>query len=133
MSEGTNEFSFILKPAEHGVGVFATNAIPAETRLHLFRDEDTHVPTRNKEDVPEIFRQYCLSHENVLFCPKDFGHMEIGWYLNHSKNPNAYHREYTYYALRDIKSGEEITIDYNSFGEPEEMKEDYYKSYNLDF
>ena len=60
-------------------------------------------------------------------CPKDFGCMEIGWYLNHSKTPNAYHRNYEYYALRDIKTGEEITVDYNTLEEPEEAKENYYK------
>lgn len=30
--------------------------------------------------------------------------------------------------LRDIKAGEEITIDYNSLGESDEEKRDYYRS-----
>ena len=54
--------------------------------------------------------------------------MEIGWHLNHSRTPNAKHRGYRYYALRDIKQGKEITIDYDTLGESEEEKEDYYKT-----
>ena len=53
--------------------------------------------------------------------------MSVIRYLNHSKTPNAYHKNYNYYALRDIKAGEEITIDYNTLEEPEEAKEDFYK------
>jgi SET domain-containing protein len=53
--------------------------------------------------------------------------MEVGWFLNHSDKPNAYHENYEYYALRDIKEGEEITIDYNSLEESEESKEYYYR------
>ena len=64
--------------------------------------------------------------EDHLVCPKDFGCMSVGWYINHSKTPNAYHHDYDYYALSDIKEGEEITVDYNILGEPEEFKEDYY-------
>jgi SET domain-containing protein len=41
--------------------------------------------------------------------------MEIGWYLNHSDDPNVYHDEqYFYYSLKDIKAGEELFIDYSS-------------------
>lgn len=125
----TTEFSFVLKPAEHGIGVFAAHDIKEGTYLRFFADEteltDKSVK-RNKKDVPEFFRQYCVDRGDILICPKDFGHMEVGWHLNHSKTPNAYHKNYDYYALRDIKEGEEITIDYNSLEEPEEAKEDYY-------
>lgn len=126
----TNEFSFILKPAQYGVGVFTLHDIKAKTYLRLFGDEikpDQGTP-RNKEDLPDTFRQYCLDRGDTLSCPKDFGRMEIGWYLNHSKTPNAHHDDdYNYYASRDIKAGEEVTIDYNLLGEPEDTKEDYYQ------
>jgi len=130
MENKTTEFSFILKPAEHGIGVFAVHDIKAETYLRFFGSEaritDKSVP-RKKEDVPEFFKQYCIDRSETLICPRDFGCMEIGWYLNHSKIPNAYHRNYDYYALHDIKAGEEITVDYNTLEEPEEAKDDYYK------
>ena len=59
--------------------------------------------------------------------PKDFGQMEIGWYINHSGTPNAHHVDYKYFASCNIAEGSEITIDYNTLGEPEEYKDDYYR------
>lgn len=131
MKDGTDEFSFVLKPAEHGIGVFAAHDIKEGAYLRFFGGKTvlTNVTViRNKEDVPEFFQQYCIDRDDKLVCPKDFRHMEIGWHLNHSKKPNAHHKNYDYYASRDIKAGEEITIDYNSLEEPEEAKGEYYKS-----
>lgn len=127
----TGEFSFILKPSEYGVGVFAAHDIKAGTFLRLFGEgakiEDRSVE-RNIEDVPEFFRGYCLERGDKLICPEDFGRMTIGWFLNHSKNFNAVHKDYSWYAARDIKEGEEILIDYNTLEEPEELKKEYYKN-----
>ncbi len=130
MQNKTTEFSFVLKKSKHGVGVFAAHDIPAKTYLRLFGDEDKPSDVsviRKKEDVPDFYMQYCSDRGKTLLCPKDFGCMEIGWYLNHSKAPNAYHHNYEFYALCDIKAREEITIDYNALEEPTEAKKDYYK------
>jgi len=35
---------------------------------------------------------------------------------------------YSFFAKKDVKAGEEITIDYNNLDEPENAKEDYYKN-----
>lgn len=125
----TNEFSFILKPSKHGIGVFATHDIKNGTFLRLFGDEkklEDRAQKRNKKDIPELFQQYCMDRGDSLICPKDFGHMAVGWHLNHSKTPNAVHCNFDWYAARDIRAGEEITIDYNSLEEPENAREDYY-------
>ncbi|OGD24006.1 hypothetical protein A2Z10_02065 [Candidatus Azambacteria bacterium RBG_16_47_10] len=130
MESKTTEFSFILKASDHGVGVFVVHGIKAETFLRVFGDENNPSDVsivRKKEDVPEFFRQYCVDRGDVMGCPKDFGCMEVGWFINHSKIPSAHVRDREYYALRDILAGEEITIDYNSLNEPEETKKDYYK------
>lgn len=131
MPETTTEFSFILKPAKHGIGVFAAHDINKGTYLRFFGEETetTNVSViRKKDDVPKYFQQYCVNRGDTLVCPRDFGRMEVGWHLNHSKNPNAHHKNYDYYALCDIKGGEEITIDYNTLEEPQEAKEEYYES-----
>jgi hypothetical protein len=98
--------------------------------LRLFGDEktiDLRSLERPKGDVPAIFRDYCLDKGAKLICPKDFGQMQIGWYLNHSKSPNTYRDDdYKWYASREIKVGDEITIDYNSLEEPSEAKKEYY-------
>lgn len=126
----TNEFSFVLKPSTHGVGVFATHDISKDAHLRLFGDGekiDLRSQRRNKNSVPEPFRDYCMDRGETLVCPEDFGRMQLGWYLNHSSNPNAYRdKDFKWYALKHIKAGEEILIDYNSLEEPDEAKEPYY-------
>ena len=130
MQNVTTEFSFMLHPAEHDIGVFAAHGIKSGTLLRLFGNETAELEggravykstfrnSMRKEDVPEFFRQYCRDKgDNTLFCPQNFGCMEIGWYLNHSETPNVYEEPgFDYFALRDIKKGEEITIDYNTIG-----------------
>jgi hypothetical protein len=123
----TNEFSFALKPSQFGVGVFAVHDIKKSAHLRLFGGMETVAVERRKEDIPEFFKTYCVDRGEIMMCPRDFGCMEVGWFLNHSDKPNAYHENYEYYALRDIKEGEEITIDYNSLEESEESKEYYYR------
>ncbi len=130
MQNQTTEFSFVLKSAKYGVGVYTVHDIKKGSYLRLFGDKnnDRRVSAiRDKKDVPKDFESYCIDRGEKLVCPKDFGCMEIGWYLNHSRSPNAFHCSYNYYALRDIKAGEEIVIDYNSLEEPEEAKENYYR------
>lgn len=130
MQDKTTEFSFVLKNSKHGVGVFSTHDIQAGTYLRLFGDEkspnDVSV-VRKKKDVPELFRAYCVDRGETMDCPRDFGCMEVGWFINHSKIPNAYVRDREFYALRNILVGEEITMDYNFLNEPEETRENYYK------
>lgn len=127
----TNEFSFILKPAQHGIGVFATHAIKEGTFLRLFGDEEEYenrIRMLPKDAVPTLFRNYTMSRAANLVCPEDFGQMPVGWYLNHSKDANAVHKRYNWYASRDIASGEEICIDYATLEEPEEDRDAYYNT-----
>lgn len=131
--EETNEFSFRLKPSEHGVGVFSLHPIKKGTYLRLFGDKnkDQALESRTRmlplERVPEELRDYCIQRPQGLICPPDFGTMPVGWYLNHSDIPNAYRDEnYRWYSLRDIEKDEEILIDYNALDEPESSKEEYY-------
>ena len=134
-----SEFSFMLQPSPlGGIGVFATHDIPAGT--HLF-NQNFEIRTLKVKDVPAALLKYCIyiSDEECL-CPERFDRMEIGWYINHSSTPNIARKnrvsnaeavknikERTVHAVRDIKAGDEILIDYNSLDEPEHMKEDYYK------
>jgi SET domain-containing protein len=134
-----SEFTFKLKPSPFGgIGVFAIHDIPAGT--HLF-NKNCETRRMKVKDVPSSLIQYCIyiSDEECI-CPERFDRMEIGWYLNHSSTPNIAKmnpqsnaeakenfEERTFYALHDIKAGDEILIDYNILDEPEHMKEGYYK------
>jgi hypothetical protein len=134
----TNQFSFVLKPSKHGIGVFATEDIPSGAHLRVFGDDKVFAHryrVLNVTEVPLSFREYCIERGDTLICPPDFGAMPLGWHMNHSNNPNAVrgpnddpNREYQWYALRNINAGEEILIDYNSLDEPEESKKAYYEA-----
>ena len=129
MQNKTNEFSFILKPSKHGIGVFATHNIVKGTYLRLFgceKENEHKIRMLKSNEVQKDFQGYCLSRGKKLICPDDFGKMAVGWYLNHSKKFNAEHKDFHWYAAKDIKSGEEILIDYNTLKESEDGKEKYY-------
>jgi len=142
--KGTNtviwtEFSFMLKPSSlGGVGVFATHDIPAGTVLF---DQMKHKIRRLKiKDVPAELIQYCVYiNDEECICPERFDRMEIGWFINHSSEPNiGYPKEMSnvhvmdeikseFCTIKDIKAGDEILMNYNDLNEPEDLKDEYYK------
>ena len=131
MKNETNEFSFILRPSpitRGGVGVFTIHDIAAGTLLDLW-DEQADLRNMKKEDVPKELIGYCVAQQDGTWsCPKQFNHMYLAWYLNHSTNPNAcFNDSGKIITTREIKKDEEITIDYDILGEPNELREDFYK------
>jgi len=108
-----------------GIGLFATHDIPAGTIIY-------HKPSERRtmkiKDVPQAFHKYLIYlNDEECQCPMKFNHMEVGWYINHSDNPNIRKIEGGALITRDIKAGDELCIDYNQFDEPEHLKEAYYK------
>lgn len=127
MKKYTDEFSFVLKPStieKAGVGVFAIHGIKTGTKLTLNKDGgESRILDANA--IPAE-----LSHLSIALpdgkrkSPKEFNHLWMVWYLNHSDSPNAQlnESENNYYSTRDIQPGEEILIDYNKFSEPNDIK-----------
>jgi uncharacterized protein len=112
----TSESSFVLKPSRiHGVGVFATHAIKKGVRLRLFARNESVRYLRNTPKRRHLVARYGVPMGDDYFvCAADFGRMSVGWYLNHSDAPNAFRKAYVYYSRRNIRAGEEITIDYGT-------------------
>ena len=117
-----------IKPSEiHGVGVFAICDIPKGTKL--FPEDESEIIWMKKsalkldempQEIRQLYDQFCLikNKGETYGCPKSFNLMTIAWYLNHSKTPNVgCDRDYTFYALRDIKKGEELTADYQTYNQ----------------
>jgi len=115
-----------LRPSNiHGVGVFAIRDIPEGTRI--FQDDDSELIWKkrselNLDELPQeigsLYDQFCLIKEKgeTYGCPKSFNLMTVAWYLNHSKTPNVgCDKDYMFFALRDIKKGEELTADYHTY------------------
>lgn len=131
MKNKTSHESFILKPSTIngiGVGVFALHDIANGTYMELF-GEDFEEEIRDIKDVPVELQVYCIwRSDSKVDCPKTFNRMDIGNYLNHSESYNLkYEKGRGYFAIRDIKAGEELFANYRDLGEPEEQREEYYK------
>lgn len=135
-----SEFFCVIKPSPlGGVGVFATCDIHKNTQLFT---NPFKIRLLKSKDIPEEFIQYCARiNDTDCLCPERFDRMEIGWYINHSFEPNIARKsvEYTakeihrekarpFYAVRDIRAGEEILVDYTYLKEPEHLKEEFYKT-----
>jgi SET domain-containing protein len=113
-----------LKPSKiHGVGVIAIRDIPKGTSVFTEDDDDiVWIDKKEIVDLPPPLRKFyddfCIVKRDKYGCPKNFNKLTIAWYLNSSDKPNvAADENYRFYALRDIKAGEELTADYSTYSD----------------
>jgi uncharacterized protein len=115
-----------LKPSEipdAGVGVFAIVDIPKDVIIFQFDNSEINwIKEEEIKNLPpeiqEMYRHFSVEKDGMLGAPKHFNQMTPAWYINHSKNPNCgCNDEYDFYTLRDIKKGEELTVDYSTYGD----------------
>jgi hypothetical protein len=109
-----------LKPSKiHGVGVFAIKNIPKGTRL--FADdlgemvwvEEAKIKRLPKE-LRRLYEDFSPQPSGRFGCPRNFNRLTMSWYLNESANPNVgCVGNYDFGTLRDIKAGEELTLNYS--------------------
>jgi hypothetical protein len=123
-----NAYTRIRPSKIHGVGVFAIRAIPKGTSIFT-GDNAPIVWVRKSEikglrgEIRRLYEDFCIIKDNgkTYGCPVNFSLMTNAWFLNEPKagqQPNvACHEDYTFYALRDIAIGEELTVDYATFSE----------------
>jgi len=117
-----------LRPSKiHGIGVFAIRNIPKGTKI--FPADEGELVWKRKSDlkldqlpqeIRRFYDQFCLIKDKgeTYGCPKNFNLMTVAWYLNHSKTPNVgCDQDYTFFALRNIRDGEELTADYHTYNE----------------
>ena len=115
-----------LAPSKlHGVGVFAIRTIKKGT--YIFPDDKAKLQWLRRtqlKSLPKTIRRlyddFCIiKGGGALYgCPKSFNNLTVSWYLNESKTPNVgCDKNYNFYALRDIKTGEELTADYSTYNE----------------
>ncbi|MEN9547879.1 MAG: hypothetical protein RIR12_470 [Bacteroidota bacterium] len=114
----------MLKPSPlHGIGVFAIRDIPKGCRTMFSTGVGKWIklPIKEVEALPahsiNLIETYCLYDEECYFVP-DYGFklMDVVLYLNHSAVPNiiSINDGEQFEALRDIKEGEELLINYES-------------------
>jgi SET domain-containing protein len=127
LEELRHETYVALQPSGiHGIGVFATRDIPKGCRNMFSKEtgEWIRLGFEEVEQLPEHSRQfietYYLYDDTHYFIPAHGCKvMDMASYLNHSNTPNiASVEEGAFFeALRDIKTGEELLVDYGKIVE----------------
>ena len=114
----------MIKPSPiEGIGVFALQDIPKGCRSMFSKanDQEQWIPISKTEveNLPAhakvLIENYCLYDDENYFVP-DYGFkkMDLVNFLNHADTPNiiSIHDGEFFEAVRDIKKGEELFIDY---------------------
>jgi hypothetical protein len=103
------------------LGIFPKELIPfrAARRLPLLNSMKQALTGIDLE-VVRYFKDFLVLRNGKWLVP-DFGlnGMDISWYMNHSGNPNVavFGDMLEFLTLREIKKGEELTINYRSCSE----------------
>ncbi len=101
----------------HGIGVFAGEDIEAGKLIWQFQENfDRSWNQEEFQSLPEIAKAYVLRRGYVLNGSYCLG-VDDDAFTNHSETPNMGEKgpNFTHFALKDIKKGEEITCDYRTF------------------
>ena len=114
----------MIKPSPiEGIGVFALQDIPKGCRSMFSKanEQEQWIPISKTEveNLPAhakaLIENYCLYDDENYFVP-DYGFkkMDLVNFLNHADTPNiiSIHEGEFFEAVKDIKKGEELFIDY---------------------
>jgi SET domain-containing protein len=111
-----------------GVGVFAFRRIRKGERINDWTNDDWQfVKKKNaKGKLRALCEHFGVWDDDGYHVPKDWHRMSISWYINHSDTPNvAKPNTERAYALREIKPGEELFIDYTAIGSKSTVPNDF--------
>jgi SET domain-containing protein len=126
---GSNTWVMIRPSAIEGIGVFALRDIPKGCRsmfseANKIEEEYHSIPRAEIDKLPEhtkaLVETYCLYDEDNYFVPGDgFKKMDLVYFLNHADQGNiiSINDGEFFEAIRDIKKGEELVIDYGGIVE----------------
>jgi len=110
----------VIKPStikDAGVGIFANKSFKKGDKVHIWGKRD--IRSKKIKDIKRgekfWFERFCVEDGKGSYtCPGDWKRMSIGWYINDSRTPNLVQDVWgNTTAVRNIKRGEELTIDYS--------------------
>lgn len=116
------------KVAKGEIGVFAITEIKKGTRLFPGENEEMlWVEKSAIQNAPGKFRKlyedFTVRKHNRFGCPPSFNRLTMAWYLNEPNEGDAPNvrcdQHYDFSAARNIKRGEELTVDYSTYNDLE--------------
>ncbi|MBZ5625718.1 MAG: FRG domain-containing protein [Acidobacteriia bacterium] len=120
-----NVYTRLGRSKLHGIGIFAIRRIRSGTRLFKGDDDgiiwvDTTCTSGLSQEVKRLYADFAIFKGKRYGCPVSFNRLTPAWYINDSRtNPNVRcDKNYEFFALRDIKRGEELTVDYSQYNDP---------------
>jgi hypothetical protein len=110
---------FELGKSRHGVGVIAQHSIKKGQALPLWRPGDWKVWNPKTFEQLKWCNKWCIYAWDKFYGPANPHRMSHAWYVNHSSTPNAKssygkNGRWKFVALKNIKSGEEVTVNYST-------------------
>ena len=132
LSELAGNTWVMIRPSPiEGIGVFALQDIPKGCRSMFSKanEQEQWIPVARSEveklpaHAKALIENYCLYDDENYFVP-DYGFkkMDLVNFLNHSDTPNviSINDGEFFEAIRDIKQGEELLIDYGEIVDGED-------------
>jgi SET domain-containing protein len=116
-------FVRLRRSRRHGVGVFAIRAIKKGTAIFDTDDDPIcWIDAKKLRGLPKAIRNlyddFGIIDGDRYGCPRNFNQLTPAWYLNESKRPNVRCDDnYQFWALRDIRADEELTVDYDTYSD----------------
>jgi FRG domain len=105
------------------VGIFAIR--PIKRNAKIFTGENEEITWTSAKDIPKsgqikkLYEDFGIGKSDRLGTPTSFNRLTPAWYMQDSKKPNVRcDDDYDFYALRNIRQGEELTVDYSTFHSP---------------
>lgn len=116
--------TYIDKSTINGMGVMAAEPIAKGTIIWKFQEHiDSVITNEQFETLPPLAKEFVLHYG--YYREVEGGFILCGdnsKFTNHADNPNTEMDELHTIALRDIRTGEEITEDYYNFDEQAKEK-----------
>ena len=110
-----------LASTKVGVGVRAVRAIKKGGRIDAWEPGDMiYVPLESVTDIEYLkwLNVFGIIAWKGFYAPKNPMRMSVAWYINHSLRPNVTiavtPSKWIIRARRDIRPGEELTVDYGT-------------------
>jgi len=135
-----NVYVRLARSKIHGVGVKAIRTIKRGT--YIFSGDAVPVVWISQTSVKNLprelarlYKDFAILRKGKYGCPPSFNLLTPAWYLNCSRRPNVGCDEnYDFYALKDIKRGTELTVDYRFLlGRRASLRRMVYRSENAEF